>query len=106
MSIYRPFNEFFQSATFYDCLNRPVAAAMQGTDGTFTTALTQSTNWAGIAVPAFNWAALPPTLMTLTGYDSRGNKTVSIDANGNSTLQMFDGASRPLESDQLMRQNG
>ena len=43
---------------------------------------------------------------TLIGYDSRGNKTVTVDAKGNSVLQIFDGASRPLESQQLMRQNG
>jgi len=48
----------------------------------------------------------PATMFALTGYDSRGNKTVTVDAKGNSTLQIFDGASRPLESQQLMRQNG
>ena len=44
--------------------------------------------------------------MTLIGYDSRGNRTVAIGANGNSTLQILDGASRQLETQQLMRENG
>ncbi len=90
--------ETFRSATFYDGLNKPIAAAMQGADGSFTTNLTQ--------ISYSNQGSQPATMFTLTGYDSRGNKTVAVDAKGNSVLQIFDGASRPLESQQLMRQNG
>ncbi len=90
--------ESFQSAMFYDCLNKPVATAAQGADGSFTTDLTQ--------ISYSNQGSQPATMFTLTGYDSRGNKTVTVDAKGNSTLQIFDGASRPLESQQLMRLNG
>jgi len=53
-----------------------------------------------------NQGSPPATMFTLTGYDSRGNRTVTVDAKGNSVLQIFVGASRPLESQQLMRQNG
>ncbi len=80
------------------CPNKPVAAAMQGADGSFTTDLTQ--------ISYSNRGSQPATMFTLIGYDSRGNKTVTVDAKGNSTLQIFDGASRTLESQQLMHQNG
>ncbi len=90
--------ETFQSAMFYDCLNKPIATATQGADGSFTTDLTQ--------ISYSNQGSPPATMFTLTGYDSRGNKTAAVDAKGNSVLQIFDGASRPLESQQLMRQNG
>ncbi len=90
--------EVFQSASFYDCINRPIAMAMQGSDGTFTTDLTQ--------ISYNNQGTQPATMFTLSGYDSRGNKPVTVDAKGNSVLQIFDGASRMLESQQLMRQNG
>ena len=90
--------EVFQSATFYDGRNKPIATAMQGADGTFTTDLTQ--------ISYSNQGSPPATMFTLTGYDSRGNRTIVIDARGHSSVQTFDGASRPLESRQLLRQNG
>ncbi len=90
--------ETFQSAVFYDCLNKPVATATQGADGSFTTDLTQ--------ISYSDQGSQPATMFTLSGYDSRGNKSVTVDARGNSVLQIFDGASRPIESQQLMRQNG
>ncbi len=87
--------EVFQSATFYDGRNKPIATAMQGTDGTFTSDLTQ--------ISYSNQGSPPATMFTLTGYDSRGNRTIVIDARGHSSVQTFDGASRPLESRQLLR---
>jgi|GEM_PF-5051197 len=98
MPTYQLPTETFQSATFYDCVNRPIAAAIQGADGSFTMDLRQ--------ISYSSQGSQPATMFTLTGYDSRGNKTVTVDAKGNSTLQIFDGASRPLELQQLMRQNG
>ena len=90
--------ETFITATFYDCLNRSVATATQGADGAFTTDFA-SVQYTGQGVD-------PSTLFAFTGYDSRGNATVTVDPNGNSTLQIFDGASRRLESQQLLRSNG
>ena len=90
--------EVFQSAAFYDCLNQTIATASQGADGTFTTDLTQ--------IAYSNQGSQPGTIFTLNGYDSRGNGTVSIDGKGNSVLQILDGASRLLETQQLLRQNG
>ena len=90
--------EVFNSATFYDCLNKPIANAMQGADGNFTTAFT-TVEYTATGVD-------PSTLFAFTGYDSRGNTTAGIDPNGNSTLSVFDGASRLIESQQLQRYNG
>ncbi len=90
--------EIFISAAFHDCLNRPTATAMQGTDGSFTTDLTQ--------IAYAGQGSQPATIFTLTGYNSRGNQTVGIDGKGNSVITIFDGASRAIESQQLQRYNG
>ena len=44
--------------------------------------------------------------ITFTGYDSRGNVTLSIDPNGNTVTVLWDGAGRKLETRQQLRQNG
>jgi len=89
-------SEFFASYSYYDALNRLVATAGQGADGTLNDRLDETCPW-------------PPateTLVTRIGYDSRSNQTLSIDAKGNTTITVYDGASRPVESIQHLRQNG
>lgn len=82
-------NEEFSTAIRYDALNRPVVAANQGADGTLSTVLSDA-----------------GSLFTVVGYDSRGNKTIEIDPKQNTSLSVFDGASRPIESLEHLRING
>jgi RHS repeat-associated protein len=89
-------NETFVSFVFYDSLNRPVISGTQGADGVLTTNLTV----------CCTWPVLPSTLFSQFGYDSRNNRVVSIDPKLNSALTAFDGTSRAIESQQLLRQNG
>ena len=42
----------------------------------------------------------------LPGYDSRGNRVLSIDPKGNSSITVFDGASRTIQTQQHLRQAG
>jgi len=89
-------NEVFISFTWFDCLNRPVVSGTQGADGLLTADL-------GLCCP---WQGLPSTLFSLIGYDSRGNKVTVTDPKVNVIVSVYDGASRLIETQQEMRQNG
>jgi RHS repeat-associated protein len=89
-------NEVFVSFTWFDCLNRPVVAGTQGADGNLTANLNLCCPWMG----------LPSTLYSLVGYDSRGNRTTVTDPKLNVVVSLYDGASRRIETQQEMRQNG
>ena len=89
-------NEAFVSFMWFDCINRPVISGTQGADGNLTTNLNLCCPWMG----------LPSTLYSLTGYDSRGNKTTVTDPKLNVVVMVYDGASRMIETQQEMRQNG
>ena len=84
---------------FYDSLNRLVLQAEQGADGVLNANL----------VLYFNgpfWQLSGSTLVTVTGYDSRGNRVLSVDPKGNSSVTVFDGASRTIQTQQHLRQAG
>jgi RHS repeat-associated protein len=89
-------DEIFRTANRYDCMNRLVLSATQGANGDLTTNLNACCTW-----PV---QSTSPT--TLLGYDSRGNKTVAIDPNGNTSITLYDGASRAIETVQHLRQDG
>ncbi len=91
--------ETFSSAMFYDCLNRLVVQTEQGADGVLNTNLVIYSNG-----PFWQLSGL--TLVTVTGYDSRGNRALSIDPKGNSSITVFDGASRAVQTQQHLRQAG
>lgn len=88
--------ETFISFAWFDCLNRPVVAGTQGADGNLTSNLNLCCPWQG----------LPSTLYSLMGYDSRGNRLTVTDPKLNVAVSVFDGASRLIEVQQEMRQNG
>ncbi len=81
--------EVFTTLMAWDCMNRQVILAQNGSDGSISPA--QGVNLARI---------------TLTGYDSRGNVTLNIDPKGNTAITVWDGANRSLETRQHLRQNG
>jgi RHS repeat-associated protein len=81
--------ESFGALMLYDVMNQRVQSCGQGADGSLSSSLSD-----------------PNTLFTLTGYDSRGNKTNLIDPKQNTTVWKFDGASRNLENDQHLRTDG
>ena len=56
--------------------------------------------------PCCEWPLSPNALVTIYGYDSRGNQTLAIDPKGNSTVTVFDGASRPTQMQQHLRERG
>ena len=89
-------NEVFTSFSWFDCLNRQVVAGTQGVDGFLTADL-------GLCCP---WQGLPSTLFSLLGYDSRRNETTVTDPKVNVVVAVYDGASRLIETQQEMRQNG
>ncbi len=91
--------ETFSSAMFYDCLNRLVLRAEQGADGTFNANLVVYNNGPF-------WQLSGSTLVNCLGYDSRGNRALSIDPKGNSSITVFDGASREIQTQQHLRQKG
>ncbi len=91
--------ETFSSAMFYDCLNRLVVQAEQGADGVLNPNLVVYSNGPF-------WQLSDSTLVTVTGYDSRGNRAISIDPKGNSSITVFDGASRVIQMQQHLRQEG
>ena len=64
-------DELFTSKMHYDCLNRAIVSQIQG--------------------PSANGT---DDLYTLVGYDSRGNRTLSIDPKGNTSVVISDGAMR------------
>ncbi len=81
--------EVFTTLMAWDCMNRQVLLAQNGSDGSISQA--KGVNLSRI---------------TLTGYDSRSNVTLNIDPKGNTTVTLWDGASRTLETRQHLRQNG
>jgi YD repeat-containing protein len=89
-------NEVFISFTWFDSLNRPIVSGTQGADGNLTADL-------GLCCP---WQGLPTTLFSLIGCDSRGNRLTVTDPKSNVVVSVFDGASRLIETQQEMRQNG
>jgi YD repeat-containing protein len=88
--------EIFQSAMRYDSLNRLVLTAQQGADGQITSDL----------LLCCSDPTPPSTLVTLFGFDSRGNQTLTIDPKGNTTVAVFDGANRQTQTLQQMRLGG
>ncbi len=82
-------DEVFRSALRYDAVNRLVVRAEQGANGTLSSNL-----------------ADPDTLFVLSGYDSRGNKTLAIDPKGNTALTVYDGAGRAAQVQQHLRVAG
>jgi YD repeat-containing protein len=81
--------ESFGSLMLYDVMNRLVQRCDQGADGSLSSSLSD-----------------PNTLFTLLGYDSRGNRTNSIDPKQNTVVNLYDGASRQLQTQQHLRTDG
>ncbi len=92
-------DEMFRTAMRYDSLNRLILTAQQGADGS----LDEDIDLCACGVP---WVADRETLITLTGYDSRNNQTLTVDPKGNTTITVFDGASRPTQTHQHLREKG
>jgi YD repeat-containing protein len=92
-------DETFVSVRFYDSLDRPVLSAVQGADGKLDPALIPCDSTAIWQVPS-------SALITLTGYDSRNNRTLAIDPKRNTTVTVYDGASRPTQLQEHLRQKG
>lgn len=92
-------NEVFQSAAYYDCLNRLVMNAQQGPDGNL------DVNPVFCGSTAI-WQVPGTALLSFAAYDSRGNQALSIDPKGNTTVMVFDGASRQLQTIQHLRTAG
>ena len=81
-------DEIFRSSMAYDALGRLVLSANQGADGNLSTDLASS------------------SLISLFGYDSRGNQTLVIDPKFNTTITVYDGAIRALQTQQHLREQG
>ena len=92
-----PDSETFAAAMYYDCLNQLVLQAEQGADGTLDTDLVFS--------GAF-WQLAGATLISCLACDSRGNAVLTVDAKGNGVIAVFDGASRMIQTQQLLRTAG
>jgi RHS repeat-associated protein len=84
--------EVFISLAFYDVLNRQTATSSQGADAN---------------TPASNPNS-PGTdsVVTTTGYDSRGNVTITTDPRGNTSNAVYDGASRKIQTYVDLRTGG
>ena len=99
-------NESFSTAMFYDCLNQLVLQASQGADGNL------NPNIMGLAAAGVSfwelssWNLSTSTLISCFAYDSRGNRVLSVDPKGNSSVAVFDGASRTIQTQQHLRQAG
>ena len=95
-------NETFSSAMFYDSPKPTRPPRLQGADGNF------NLNVIGLAA-AFSfwevsrWNLSTSTLISCTAYDSRGNQVLSVDPKGNSSVTVFDGASRHPDPAALAR---
>jgi RHS repeat-associated protein len=85
-------NETFEKLMRYDCMNKLVLTAQPGPDGSISNQFPP---------PSGNLARI-----SLMGYDSRGNTTITIDENQNSTANNYDGASRRIETTQYLRDLG
>ncbi|MCE9551798.1 MAG: choice-of-anchor D domain-containing protein, partial [Planctomycetes bacterium] len=59
-----------------------------------------------VATTAEDLFADPSSLIGYHGYDSRGNQVLAIDPKGNTTVTVFDGASRPVLVQQHLRRRG
>ena len=81
-------DEIFRSSMAYDALGRLVLQAEQGADGNLSTDLGSS------------------SIIRRYGYDSRGNRTVAIDPKFNTAITVYDGASRALQTQQHVREEG
>ncbi len=97
--------ESFAAAAYYDCLNQMVLQAAQGADGNL------NSNIIGLTGSASFWDMAPwnvasSTLVSCQAFDSRGNPVLSIDPKGNSAVTIFDGASRAVQFQQHLRQQG
>lgn len=88
--------EVFREAMRYDSLNRMVVSLNQAADGTFDQ---------NIEV-CCTWPVETATIFSLSGYDSRGNQTVAIDPKANTTVTIYDGASRAIQVIQQLRDRG
>ena len=89
---------------FYDCLNRLVLRAAQGADGNVQPQCLGRRRLVLGTVPSGNLSS--STLISCTGYDSRGNQVLTVDPKGNSSITVFDGASRTIQTQQHLRQAG
>ena len=91
---------------FYDCLNQLVLQASQGADGKL------NPNIMGLAAAGVSfwelssWNLSTSTLISCSAYDSRGNRVLTVDPKGNSSVAVFDGASRTIQTQQHLRQAG
>jgi hypothetical protein len=88
--------EVFRSAMRYDSLDRMVVSLNQAADGTFNQ---------NIEV-CCTWPVETATIFSLSGYDSRGNQTIAIDPKANTTVTIYDGASRAIQVVQHLRDRG
>ena len=99
-------NETFAAAMYYDCLNQLVLRAYQGADGNL------DPNVMGLAAGGVSfwelsgWNFSTSTLISCFAPDSRGNRVLAVDPKGNSSLMVFDGASRTIQTQQHLRQKG
>ncbi len=113
-------DETFRSAMRYDSLNRLVVRADQGATGTLRNggeissrcSRTRESSDRSLTTSATEVIAChffsadlsdAETIFTLTGYDSRHNPTLAIDPKRNSTITVFDGASRTTQVQQHLR---
>jgi RHS repeat-associated protein len=98
--------ETFSSAMFYDCLNQLVLAANQGADGNLS-ADVMGLAAAGVSFwELSSWNLSTSTLISCMAFDSRGNGVLSVDPKGNSSVMVLDGASRTIQTQQHLRQEG
>ena len=88
--------EVFESVVGYDCLNRSVVQAAQGADATISDTMEE----------CCTWAITSETLFALNGYDGRGNRTVTIDPKGNTSVTEYDAAGRMIQTIQHLRVDG
>jgi RHS repeat-associated protein len=98
--------ETFSSAMFYDCLNQLVLAASQGADGNLNPDVMAQAA-AGVSFwEMSSWNLSTSTLISCLAHDSRGNQVLNVDPKANSVVQVFDGASRNIQTQQHLRQDG
>ena len=91
---------------FYDCLNQLVLSASQGADGNLSPDVMAAAA-AGVSFwELSSWNLSTSTLISCTAFDSRGNRVLSVDPKGNSSVAVFDGASRMIQTQQHLRQAG
>jgi YD repeat-containing protein len=53
-----------------------------------------------------SWNLSTSTLISCFALDSRGNRVLAVDPKGNSSITVFDGASRTIQAQQHLRQKG